>query len=390
MFPLMNWREVMHRLCIDMLAVLGMVMVGLWGAPSCAHAEGTTTPSIASARTVVYCSVAGQRSIDLLTLDADTGQIAKIARHSVPGEPGALALSPDRKYLFACLRSTGQLASFHINANTGELTAINCVEAGADPAQISVDHTGAYLMTAYYVAAKVTVHRIGSEGSLSTEPVQTVLTADRAHAIVPDDRNRFAYVPHTGTNVIFQFGWDPRRGELTPLDPPQLWRKEQTGPRHLVWHPSLPIAYIDNEQSNSVTPYEQNEDGTLEPGKTVTTLPSDFHMTNSTAEIKIHPTGKFLYVSNRGHDSIAVIGVDPSGEKLSFIAAEKTEQTPRSIDIDPSGRFLLAAGEASGRLAVSKIDPQSGRLTVIGTESIGPKFWWVLTAELNNTRLKPE
>lgn len=327
----------------------------------------------------VYCSAATEQSLDLLSLDPATGLLTKESRLATPGEPGALTVSPDRRFLFASMRSTGRLCSFRIDPPTGRLDPISVVEAGADPAQISVDHTGRFLLTAYYVAAKVTVHQIGPGGNISEQPLQTIDTAKNAHAIVPDAGNRFAYVPHTGPNLIFQFSFDARSGQLGPLEPDRLQRPAQTGPRHLTWHPTQPVAYINNEQSSSVTVYEQQPAGGLQPGVTERSLPADFSGPNSTAEIQIHPSGRFLYVANRGHDSLAVLQVNKSGRELKFIGCEPTEPTPRSFHIDSTGRYLLAAGESSGRLQVFRIDEQTGRLQSVVVEPVGPRLWWVLT-----------
>ncbi len=341
------------------------------------HSELQLKPRKSELASYVYCSAAKDQALVVLRLDALTGSLTKVSRLSTPGEPGALATSPDGKLLFAALRSTGRLAGFRIDESTGALTAINDVAVGTDPAQVSVDKTGRFLLTAYYAAGKVTVHRIADDGSLSDRPVQELPTDKNAHMIVPDATNRFVFVPHTGPNAIFQFAWNAESGQLSPQPQPKLVRPVQTGPRHLAWHPTKPVAYIDNEQGSSVTVYRLRDDGSLEPGQTVTTLPPDFRQSNSTAEIKVHPGGQFLYVSNRGHDSLAVIQIDEEGTGLTFIATEPTEKTPRSFDIDPSGRFLLAAGESSGHLAVSRIDTKSGRLSLIQTEEIGPKLWWV-------------
>jgi 6-phosphogluconolactonase len=327
----------------------------------------------------VYCSAATEQSLDLLYLDRGTGRLSSQYRLATPGEPGALTVSPDRRFLFASMRSTGRLCSFRIDPATGRPDPISVVEAGDDPAQISVDQTGRYLLTAYYVAAKVTVHSIGVDGTLSEQPLQTIETAKNAHAIVPDFSNRFVYVPHTGPNLIFQFAFDARSGHLQQLIPDRLQRPQQTGPRHLSWHPRQPLAYINNEQGSSVTVYQQLENGQLQPGQTETTLPGGFVGSNSTAEIQVHPGGRFLYVANRGHDSIAVLQLDDAGRKLSFVACEPTEPTPRSFHIDPSGQYLLAAGESSGRLQVFRIHPETGRLNSVSVDSIGPRLWWVLT-----------
>lgn len=347
--------------------------------------EATTTQEAAD--TFVYCSAAKDKSLVLLHMNSQSGALKKVAQWETPGEPGALTTSQDGSLLFAALRSTGRLASFRIDKSTGRLTPVSVVEAGADPAQISVDHSGRYLLTAYYVAGKVSVHRIGTDGSLSDLPEQELTTAEKAHAIVPDPMNRFAFVPHTGPNAIFQFVWNEKTGRLTPhSQQPRLQRPEQTGPRHMAWHPAKPIAYVDNEQGSSVTAYGLADDGSLKPGQTVPTLPLNFRESNSTAEIKVHPSGRFLYVSNRGHDSLAIVRIDESGETLTFDSTEPTEKTPRSFDIDPSGQFLLAAGESSGRLAVSKIDPDTGHLNHVQNIEIGSMLWWVQVVRHSKSR----
>lgn len=346
------------------------------------HSELKLRPRTASQTSYVYCSAAKDQSIVTYQLDSETGRLTKLASLVATGEPGPLVPSPNGDFLFASIRSTGRLASYRIEPATGKLTAINEVAAGDNPAYITVDATGQYLLTAYYTAGKVTVHLIAEDGSLSTKPVQELTTAANAHAIQLDASNRFAFVPHTGPNVIFQFDWNSETGLLTPQTQPKLDRPAQTGPRHLSWHPTKPIAYIDNEQGSSVTAYLLNDDGALEPGQTVSTLPADSQVPNSTAEIKVHPSGRFLYVSNRGHDSLAIISLDEAGTAMKFVATEPTEKTPRSFDIDRSGRFLLAAGESSGRLAVYHIDQTSGRLKLAHTEDVGPKLWWVQTLDL--------
>src|SRR6185369_4463270 len=215
-------------------------------------------------------------------------------------------------------RSTGKLASFRLDAGTGKLTHISTVTVGPDPAHISTDRTGRFLLTAYYVDAKVTVHAIGKDGALSEKPLQSIPTADKAHAIVPDPSDRFVFVPHTDPDVIFQFAFDAKTGHLTANSPAKLTTPKGTGPRHLVFHPSRPIAYVANEQGSGVTAYAlDTKAGTLRPLQTVSTLPKDFKGTNACAEIRIHPSGKFLYVSNRGHDSIACFALDEEGRVWS-------------------------------------------------------------------------
>jgi 6-phosphogluconolactonase len=334
------------------------------------------------ANTFVYVSVAAEKRVAVYQLDRATGKLAHRGDAKLDGEPGALTVDPGRRFLFAALRAEGKLAALRIDRATGMLTHLNTVPAGADPAQLSTDAAGRYLLTAYYVAAKVTVHAIGKDGALGEKPVQSLPTADKAHAIVPDPSGRFVFVPHTGPDAIFQFTFDTGKGRLTANAPAKLRTPKGTGPRHLVFHPSLPLAYVANEQGGSVTAYAlDRKGGTLKRLQTAPTLPKDFRGTNACAEIRVHPSGKFLYVSNRGHDSLAAFALDGAG-KVSVLGQEPTEKTPRSFDLDPSGKFLFAAGESSGKLAAYAVDGGSGRLKKQEVYEVGKRPWWVLAVDL--------
>lgn len=328
-------------------------------------------------RPLVICSAARDKQLVLFRLNPRDGTLAPAGSVATPGEPGALAVTPDGTRLMVGLRSTGQLMGFRFD-NNGLLVATNVVDAGADPAQISVDATGRFLFTAYYMAGKVSVHGIAEDGTISSQPLQEIPTLERAHAIVPAPSGKQWYVPHTGPNTIFQFDWDAQGNRLAPHDPPRVLRPAHTGPRHMVWHPSRPVAYTSDEQGMSVTPYRLDERGSLVPARSAPTLDQPFAGPKSTAEIKVHPSGRFVYCSNRGPDSLAILRVDQTGENLSLVGTHPTEKTPRSFDIDASGTWLLSAGEASGQLRVSRIDADTGRLTDVGRYGVGPKLWWVL------------
>jgi 6-phosphogluconolactonase len=346
--------------------------------------------SAARADTFVYVSVAAEKRIAVYHLDPESGKLTHRDDCKVDdGEPGALTVDPGKRFLLAAIRSTGKLASFRVDPATGRLTHLNTVPAGPDPAHLSTDRTGRYLLTAYYVDAKVTVHAIGKDGALGDRPLQSIATAEKAHAIVPDPSNRFVFVPHTGPDVIFQFTFDAATGRLTANSPAKLQTPGGSGPRHLAFHPSKPVAYVDNEQGGSVTAYAlDGKAGTLKALQTVSTLPRDFKGTNACAEIKVHPSGRFAYVSNRGHDSIACFALDDDG-KLSALGQTPTEKTPRSFDIDPSGKYLIAAGESSGKLAVYRIDPKTGELTRLATCEAGKMPWWVLAVDLLPPKPRP-
>ncbi len=341
------------------------------------------TASAARADTFVYVSVAAEKRIAVYRLDADTGKLTHRSDCAVAdGEPGALTVAPDRRFLFAAIRSTGKLAAFRLDPATGRLTHLNTVAVGPDPAHIATDHAGRFLLTAYYVDARVTVHALGKDGRLGVKPHQSIPTADKAHAVVPDPSNRFVFVPHTGPDVIFQFAFAARAGRLSANTPARLRTPKGTGPRHLVFHPTKPVAYVANEQGGSVTAYAFDAlAGTLRPLQTTSTLPRDFRGTNACAEIRVHPSGRFVYVSNRGHDSLAAFAVRDDGT-LTPLGQTATEKTPRSFDLDPSGKYLFAAGESSGKLAAYRVDAQKGELTRLATYEVGKMPWWVLAVAL--------
>jgi 6-phosphogluconolactonase len=334
----------------------------------------------ARAETFVYVSVAADKKIAVYQMDRKDGTLTHRADTTVEaGEPGALVVDPRQRFLFAAIRSTGKLAAFGIDTKTGKLTHLNTVEAGPDPAHISTDREGQFLLCAYYVAAKVTVHAIGKDGSLSATPLQSLATADKAHAIVLDPGNRFAFVPHTGPNSIYQFTFNAQTGELKPAAVAKLMTPANTGPRHMVFHPSRDIAYVDNEQGGSVTAYHlDTRAGTLQPFQTISTLPADFKGKSACAEIRIHPSGKFLYTSNRGHDSIACFTVDAKDGKLTANGQAPTEKTPRSFDLDPDGGFLYAAGESSGKLAAYRVHADTGMPERFASYEVGRMPWWVM------------
>lgn len=330
------------------------------------------------ARTFVYVALADQKKIAVYRMNEDDGKLTHVADAACDGEPAALISDPAKTFLFASIRAEGKLSSFRVDASTGKLTAVNTVDAGADPAHISVDATGKFLLCAYYVAAKVTVNAIDKDGRLSEKPVQSVPTADKAHAVVLDATNTFALVAHTGSNAIFQFGFDAKTGTLTPNKVPKLVTGADTGPRHIVFHPNGTTAYIDNEQAASVTAYKLDKtEGTVSALQTISTMPKDYAGAKSCAEIRLHPTGKFLYVANRGDDTLAIFRV---GKDTLLTAAghAATEKNPRSFDIEPGGRFLYAAGETSGKLATFRVDEKTGGLTRVATQPVGTMPWWVM------------
>ena len=334
-------------------------------------------------QTHVYLSIAGENRIAIYTFDASNGSIELQENINVTGSPGPLALSPCGNYLYAGLRSSREIASFRIDEETKHLSHLRTISLDADTCYIATDKTGNFLLSAYYGAGKVTVHAIGDDKTVQGETLQTVETDIHAHCVETDASNRFAFVPHTvPRNAIYQFHFDEDTGTLTQNPVGNLNPGAPIGPRHFCFHPSKPILYFSNEQGSSVSAYtlwEEEHPGTLiDLQEDLSTLPADFEEDNTCAQIHIDPQGQFLYVSNRGHDSIAGFAVDEESGKLSAIGQQLTEPTPRVFNIDGTGNFLFAGGQGSGRLATYRINRQSGELSPLTTYTVGESPMWVL------------
>jgi 6-phosphogluconolactonase len=342
-------------------------------------------------QTWVYVSVAGENQISVyepVVQGADRLWENLILKEKFPvaGEPGSLCVNPEKNLLFASLRSEGKLASFRLLQSTGQLREVDSVSAGADPAYLSTDKTGRYLLTAYYRDGKIGVHRIEPDGKLSVATPRWFETAENAHAIETDWSNQFVYVPHTGANAIYQFRFFSSTGALEPAVHPKVSTPADSGPRHIGFHPNKKWVYIDNEQGNSVTLYLYHaNDGNLLAAHTTSTLPTGFAGKNSCAHLKVHPSGKTVYVANRGHNSIAVLGVDEVKGWLTNLANVPTEDTPRSFDIDVAGKHMVVAGQGSGALALYRIEDEGGKLAPISTIKIAPESrpWWVKIVDLD-------
>lgn len=342
-----------------------------------------TASAAARADTYAYVSLAGENRVAIYRVDPATGALVAAGELATGGAPGALAVDPSRRFLFASLRSVNSLGSYRVDLASGKLTPLSTVPAGADAAFVGVDGSGRYLLSAYYTAGKVMVHAIGKDGTLEREPRAEIPTDRNAHCMMPDPEGRFVFAPHTGPNAIFRFTLDRETGRLAPASEPRVTTPDRTGPRHLRFHPSRRFAYVANEQGSSVTGYAyQAKTGSLTPFQTLSTLPAGFQGGNTCAEIRIHPAGRFLYVSNRGHDSIACFTLDPATGRMTATGHASTEKTPRAFDLDPSGNFLYAAGQASGRLASYRIDPQNGTLKPLTTYEVGKQPAWVMVVSL--------
>jgi 6-phosphogluconolactonase len=244
------------------------------------------------------------------------------------------------------------------------------------------------------------VHPLGEDGAASAPSLGWLATAIGAHAIATDPSNRFAFVPHIarlndnvleppkenpGPNMILQFRFDAQTGRLTANSPFRVEPTERLGPRHYCFHPTLDLIYFSNEQGCSVTAYRlNNATGTLSAVQTVTTLPDGYTARNTCSQIHLTASGKFLYVANRGHNSIAGFAVDAGTGHLTSIGHVATEAVPSAFTLDPAGSFIFAAGTVSGHLASYRIGAETGMLTPLTRQTVGQRPSAVLTTRLGD------
>ena len=353
--------------------MLSLLLSCLWAEP----APQSVSPVLQRPATTVFVSFAGETRLARFRQNPETGELSPLPSIPLPGHAGALLVNRQHTVLVAALREEGRLCSLSLTTPQPEL--LSDVPAGEDPAYVAFDREERFLFTAYYVSNKVTVHKIDSTGHLSAEPVQSLATDRCAHGVQVDRSNRFVFVPHTAANAIYQFRFDAQRGQLVPNHPPVLQRPPHTGPRHLVFHPRLPVVYVNNEQENSVSWYAWEDGvGTLRLLGTRPTLPVGVEIPNSTADLELHPSGETLYCANRGHNSLALFAVDRGTGALQPLGHQPTEAVPREFHITPDGRHLYVAGEGSGKLAAYKIVDR-GHLQLVATYEAGRQPFWVLT-----------
>ena len=348
--------------------------------------------------TYVYVAAQDDDKISVFTMDAGTGKLTPKAEVPISDGPHLLAISPDQEVLYVGQRGLPGISSWRIDHGTGDITQNGSVSTDGWSASLSTDRKGKYLLSAHYQAGHVAVHPLGDDGSVGAPPVEWLATDTGAHAIQTDPSNKFAFVPHIarlfdnvleppkdeyGPNVIYQFRFDENTGHLTPNSPLKVEPDDNLGPRYYCFHPTRDIVYFSDEQGCSVTGYHlDSSKGTLSAFQTISTLPEGYTERNTCSQIQISSSGKFLYVPNRGHNSIAGFSVDASTGRLTAIGQVTTEAVPSAFSLDPEGMFVFAAGSASGRLASYRIDGESGLLTPLETYSVGKRPMGVLVTNL--------
>ncbi len=347
----------------------------------------------------LYVCLQDEDKIVAFAIDPEAGRLTRQAEVAVSGGPSVLAISPDRRVLYVGQRTNPAISSFRIDHNTGALSPQGRVSTEHAPTFLATDRTGRYLLSAYYQGGYAAVHPLAEDRAVGAPLLDRQDTANGAHAIQTDRSSRFAFVPHIarlndnvlepprdnpGPNVIFQFKFDAQTGRLAPNSPLRVAPAERLGPRHLCFHPTQDLVYFSNEQGCSVTSYRLDPaTGTLSAAQTITTLPGGYTARNTCSQIHLTSSGRFLYVANRGHNSIAGFAVDAAG-RLTSIGHASTEPVPSAFCLDPAGHFVFAAGSASGRLAWYHINGESGGLTPLATYEVGRRPQAVLATALGS------
>jgi 6-phosphogluconolactonase len=338
----------------------------------------------APAATIVYVANAESGDISVLSLDPASGALAEVQRFDTGGRVMPLAVSPDRRRLYASIRSEPcTVLSLAIDAADGRLTELGRAPLPASMCWISTDRSGRFLLSAAYGASLVAVSPIGGDGVV--QGAQQVLgTEPNAHAMQVDPSNRFAFATCLGGDVVRQFRFDAATGRLDAADPPAWRGRPGAGPRHFVFHRQRPFVYLLNELDGSldVLAFDAAR-GLLSGVQTVSALPEGREVREPwAADLHLRPDGRFLYASERRTSTIAAFAVDAATGRLTPLGSVPTEAEPRGFAVTPDGRFLLSVGQASHRLSRYAIDARTGTLAKLGDQPVGREPNWVEVLEL--------
>lgn len=320
------------------------------------------------------------KGIYVYRFDPKTGKLTGGTLAAETSNPSFLAVHPSQKYLYAANENgTGMVSAFAIDPASGQLKLLNSVSSkGSGPCHVSVDKTGKWVFAANYNNGSAAAFPVKEDGSLG-EAAWTVQdsgsSADRqrqsgphAHSANLSPDNKFMLLADLGLDEVLVFKLDAAKGTVTPNDPPFAKLAPGSGPRHLAFSTNGKYVYVISEMAATVTAFRWDAaHGKLAEFQTISTLPADYTGTKSTAEIAAHPNGKFLYGSNRVHNSIALFNIDAATGKLAMVDVFPSQgKTPRNFAIDPTGAFLFAAHQDTDNIVAFRIDAKTGRLTPTG------------------------
>ena len=309
-------------------------------------------------------------NIYLVRMDRRSGELLRVGAVNAGANPSFLSMHPNGRVLYAVneLEQTGLVSAFAIESGTGTLTRLNEQPSqGGSPCYVSVDHSGQVVLVANYAKGSIALLPIQPNGALApaTSVVQHTGKGPHAHCILPDPSNRFVLAADLGADRVFVYRLDLNGKSLRHIEEGDAGLHPGAGPRHLAFHPTLPLVFVANELDSTVATLRfDSTRGALSPQGTVSTLPAGWTGTNYPADIHVAASGRTLYVSNRGHNSIAVFSMAESTGALALEQVISTEgDWPRNFSLDPSGRWLLVANQRSDSVVVFGRDPDSGRLT---------------------------
>lgn len=348
----------------------GGVTPGQDGAVVTTEPDASIDPPALHGALVAYAS-GGTNQIGMFSVDETTGAFNYNGNATAFGDnPSFLAINPTSTVLYAVNEvAPGEVGAYAIAPSTGALTFLNKVSSGGDgPPFVSVDRTGKFVFVANYNSGMISVIGTAADGHLTTT-TDNRLAGQRAHMMVVDRTNRFVFVPCLGDDVIKQYRFDSATGKLTANTPPSVATKAGAGPRHIAFHPSASFVYGINESDSTMNAYSlDGATGTLTEIDSKSTLPDGVDPSGNTcAEVWVHPNGKYVFGSNRGHDSIVSFAIDAQG-KLTLVGHTPVGgQTPRDFTLDPTGHFLYAANQGSGTLTSFTVDSAAGTLTAFGS-----------------------
>ena len=324
--------------------------------------------------------------------DAASGEASGLTLVAEASNPSFLAFDPTRSYLYAVSEvetvkgvKGGGVTGFKVDKATGALTRLNSESTkGGGPCHLIVDAAGKNVLAANYGGGSVVVRPIGEGGTLKpassfvqhkgSGPNPARQKEPHAHSVNLDAANRFVFVADLGLDKVLVYEFNPTIGVLTPNDPPAASTAPGSGPRHFAFRPDNTAAYAIDELDSTVTVFGYDKGrGTLSPVQKISTLPAGFSGTNYPADVHVHPNGKFVYGSNRGHDSIASFQVRSNGGLTPTGHQGQGVKNPRNFGIDLTGRFLLVANQDGDTVEVFRIDPESGTLKPTGNSIKSPK-----------------
>ena len=354
----------------------------------------------ARAGTFVYVSNAEDGDIGVYSVQADgslkAGEHVKAANVVMP-----MAVSPDKRFLYAAARSKPySVFVYAIDRNTGALKSVSQSPLAESFPYISLDKTGRYLFGASYSANLISVNAVKPDGSVAPEPLQVIPVGRNAHSIRIDASNKFVFVPTLGSDEVFQFTFDAKKGRLASNTPAVVLMKPGQGPRHFVTSGDNKFVYLLTELTGTVTTFSLDaKTGLLTEASSISGLPPDSKLVPGAprgavgapggppprntdndvwaSDLHLTPNGKYLYVAERTGSTLSTFSVDGASGKLTYLASTPTEKQPRGFAIDPKGKFLVVSGEKSDTISAYRIDEANGGLTLIGKYPAGKDANWV-------------